>query len=169
MAALPLFVSSCGYRAAATTHPGTSLSLEAGPLATPHIEALDAALAGARAELSRQRALGSGGYPRLVIELVRVDELPAGILAAEGARGAIPLARGSEIGVVGRGYVLEAADGPRLRDTGDVRRVETVAQSGDLVRGGLAYGEAVRAASRRLGGALVRRALGQAEPAIEPM
>lgn len=98
-----------------------------------------------------------------------MDELPSGILASEAAGGRLPLARASEVGVVGRAYVVETPGGRKLRDTGDLRRVETVAQGGDLVRGGFAYSEAVRAASRRLGAALVRRALGQAEPAIEAM
>lgn len=164
-----MFVTSCGYRSPASTVPRDALCVDAAPLATPHIEALDAALAGARAELARHHALRSRGYPRLVVELVRVDELPSGILASEAAGGRLPLARGSEVGVVGRAYVVDTPGGPKLRDTGDVRRVETVAQGGDLVRGGVAYSEAVRAASRRLGAALVRRSLGQAEPALESM
>lgn len=168
-AALALTLCACGYRSPGTVPVAERLSLAAGPLATPHLEAMDAALSGARTELLRQQALGSESYPRLVVEIVRVDELPSGVMASSHPGGAIPLARASDVGVVGRGYVLTGPDAAPTRDTGDLRRVETVVQGAEPVHSAAAYSEAIRAAARRVGEGISRRVLGHAEPGLDPM
>ena len=157
---------ACGYRSAVDRPPGERLAVVAAPFKTPHAEAVQEVLNGAREELARAEALGSGGFPRLVVELVRVDELPVGIQAPAAQS---PLGRGSDVGVTARAWVEEREGAPPSRDTGDVRRVETVAQAADTVSSSLAAGDAIRAAARRLGRALALRALGMPEPSIEPM
>jgi hypothetical protein len=138
----------------------------AAPFATPHAEAAAEALNGAREELSRSGALSSAAYPRLVVEVVRVDELPAAIGLGGGAA---PLGRGSNLGVTARGWVESREGGPRESDTGDVRRVETVVQTAEPAQSRLAAADAIRAAARQVGRGIALRALGMVEPSIEPM
>jgi hypothetical protein len=165
--------SGCGYHAAygGEDRPLRALTVGAAPARAADIGALSALLAGARRELSRQSALrGGSGYPRLVVELVRIDEVAAGIAALPGPDGAsAPLARASAIGVTARAWVEERTGAPRSRDTADVRRVETVMQGSDALAGMVAYEEASRAAASRVGEALARRALGIVEPSVDPM
>jgi hypothetical protein len=158
----------CGYRSAhdARAMPAP-LSVAAAPFRTPHLEALDAALAGARAELARERALGTNRYPRLVVELLRVDEVATGIRAERVGGEATPLARGSAVGVVLRSWIEESPGGPPVRFSGDVRRVMVVAQDGRSHPDRLRFSQAVNSAARRAGGAAARRSLGRAEPALE--
>lgn len=164
-------VSSCGYHPAFSgTTPAYRLSVASAPLAVPQPEVLQAALAGARAELGRDGALAEGrGFPRLVIEVLRVDEVASGMAASVTANGVLPLARASAIGVTARAWVEDHAGDAHQRDTGDVRCVETVAQGADSVSGSVAVDEAGRAAGRRAGEGIARRALGMAEPGVEPM
>jgi hypothetical protein len=166
-ALVAVHASACGYRSAilAPSYTGR-LAAVAAPFSTPHPEAAAAAMFGAREELSSAGLLGGQTYPRLVIEIVRVDELPAGI-AAPGAGG--PLGRGSDIGVTAHGWIEESAGAAPSHDTGDVRRVETVAQGSDAVAASVSADEAIRSAAREAGRAVARRAIGLVEPAVEPM
>jgi hypothetical protein len=161
----------CGYHTAfGASGPSYRLTVASAPLGIPHPEVLQAVLSGVRAELGKDGALESGaGYPRLVVELLRVDEVAAGIAATSTARGSLPLGRASAIGVSGRGWIEEKPGNGPVRDTGDVRTVETVAQDEDALSGSLAFGQAARAAGRRTGESIARRALGMAEPGLEPM
>jgi hypothetical protein len=163
--------AACGYRSAndATRDaPGGGYSLAAAPARSPQLDVLAAALAGARVELSREGALRSGSaYPRVVVELVRVDEVAAGIAATDVGGSALPLARGSSVGVTARAWVEERAGGPPSRDSGDLRRIETVAQSGEVLASHLAQEDAARAAARRAGASAARRVLGLVEPGSE--
>ncbi len=163
--------AGCGYHAEyAGDRPAERLSVEAAPAKAPSAQALAALLAGARAELSRAGVLASGqGYPKLRIELLRVDEAASGI-GARGVGGAsLPLARGSAVGVVARAWVEDAPGSAPSRDTGDLRRVERYATQIDPRTESLRNDEAVRAAARRAGAALARRVLGEPGPGIEPM
>jgi hypothetical protein len=157
--------SACGYRAALASAPSMHLSVVAVPFSTPDVAAVDAVLGGAREELARAEALSSSPYPRLVLEVTRVDELPASIAASGGQ----PLGRGASVGVTARGWVEERAEGPPLHDTGDVRRVETVEQGTESLGSAVAAADAVRAAARRTGRAVALRVLGRPEPGPEPL
>jgi len=166
---IALSTTGCGYRPAYVSRAPARFSVVSGPFAAPHPEAVEAALAGMRAGLSQADALTTGaGYPQVVLQILRVDELAAGI-AAELGPSESALARGSAIGVVGRAWILEGPRGQPTNDTGDLRRVEYVAQSSEPLTSSYAYGSAVRAAGRRLGEALARRILGGPEPGTDPM
>src|SRR5688572_26598538 len=105
-----------------------------------------------------------------MIELTRVDELASGISARDWrGDGVTPAARGSSVAVTGRGWVLEAREGPSSRDTGDVRRTARHAAGPDTLRESLAHDAALEAAARELGASLARAALGVPEPGIEPL
>ena len=159
----------CGFHTPMSVSPDQRLAISAGASVVAEPGVLDAVLAGCRDELVTARAIRSSGYPKLVIEITRVDELPAGIAATDARGGPIPLARGSEVGIVGRAYVIAGEGASPSRDTGDVRRVETVLQDADPSQSRFAYEEGIRSAARRLGAALARRILGHAEPGLDDM
>jgi hypothetical protein len=177
LAAAWLAVSSslagCGYAPAyGGQYASERLCVVPAPPKVSDPDALQAALTGARSELSRAGALRTGGgYPRMVVELLRIDELSSGIAAvpAQPGAGAMPLARGENIGVVGRAWVQGAPGAEPTRDTGDVRRVEHAAGEQDPRVDALARDGSVRAAAGELGRALARRVLGEPEPTVEPM
>lgn len=172
IAALVSASAGCGYAPAyGGQNARVSLSVVPAPPKVSDPGAIDAALSGARAELSRAGALrAGGGYPRMVVELLRIDELASGIAAAaQPGGGALPLARGESVGVVGRAWVLSAPGAEPTRDTGDVRRVEHAAGEADPRVDSLAHDSSVRAAAGELGRALARRVLGEPEPTVEPM
>jgi hypothetical protein len=75
-----------------------------------------------------------------------------------------PLARGSELTVVGRAYVLERVDAKPSRDTGDLSRSAQFAAGTTPSADAASRSRAVRDAARSLGKALGRALLGLPEP-----
>lgn len=159
---------SCGYHTVHGASSGSGLAVAAAPSMAPGQELSVAAVTAAREALASEGALSSGSYPRLVIQLVRVDEGPLGIAAVRAPGepdGLQPIARGSSVGVVGRGWV-ETAPGVHEWDSGDVRRTAPFSATSELADAA-AYREAARTAAKELGRALARRALGQPQPRTE--
>jgi hypothetical protein len=162
----------CGYAPAyGGERPAERLAVVAAPHQIPELEVVHATLSGTRAELSAAGVLAPGeAAPRVVVELVRVDERSSGVAATTLAGAELPLARGSTVGAVGRAWVEESAGGTgAARDTGDVRRVEHFATSGDPRIDAMRHSRALESAGRRLGRALARRVLGDPEPLDEAM
>jgi hypothetical protein len=164
---LLLGLTSCGYRAVyGGADPEQRLAVVASPSRVPNAGALQAVLAGARSELGRAGVLrGGDGYPRLVVDVLRVDEVGTGIAAT----GDLPLARGAAVAVVGRAWVEPGPDAPSERDTGDTRRSERVTAGSSAAADRLLHDEALDAAGRRLGRALAQRVMGEPTPADEPL
>jgi hypothetical protein len=172
IAATMLAGSACGYRAEYdSAPPAQRLSVTAAPALVARPEAVQATLAGVRQELASAGALRPGKtFPRVVVEITRLDETAIGIAEADGGgEGSIPLGRGSAVGVLGRAWVEETAGARPARDTGDVRRVQRYASSPEPRIEAQRHSEAMRSAARELGRALGRRILGYAEPAVEPI
>jgi hypothetical protein len=135
--------------------------------------------AGVRAGLSRAAALrGGGGYPRVVVEVLRIDAQSEGIAAVPGGVQPIevagvpvtgstgplrPLARGTRIGVLARAWIERVEGGPKERDTGDLRTVDVMQVESDARLEALRLDDSSRAAARRLGERLARRVLGEPE------
>ena len=132
--------------------------------------------AGLRAELAKGGELRSGGgYPRVVVEVLRIDTESEAIAAVPGGMrpeivGGLPLvasgpsrplARGSRIGVLARAWLERAPSAPRERDTGDLRAVDVVTVESDARIEALRRDDAARAAARRLGARLARRIRGE--------
>jgi hypothetical protein len=159
--------SACGYAPVyGGARPAQRLSVVAAAPSIPQTDLVHETLAGAREELSRAGILQPGSsHPRLVIQLLRVDEGSSGIAAV----GEAPVARGSTAGVVGRAWVEVSAGGDRVRDSGDLRRVEWISSGARAADDATRYDGALRIAARRLGRSLARRILGEPEPALEPM
>jgi hypothetical protein len=159
LAAIAIGLAGCGYRLVhAPADPLGPFEVVAGRAYVPDAGAALAMEEGARAELSRAGALGTGGGT-IEVELLRIDMESEGIAAGHG----VPLARGVRIVAVGRARVRRAG-GAVERDTGDVRAGEAAGLGSDAARALATHDEAARAAARRLGEVLVRRLLGFPEP-----
>lgn len=153
-----VLTAGCGYRPVyADGAPG--YSVVAGHYSTASFEAVQAAVAGVRSELGSARALGDD-FPRVVVEIVRVDERSLGVRATDAG----PLARGSEVVVVGRALVLESEGAAPSRDTGDLSRTRQYAAGQSASADARARQSAVRDAARSLGKSLGRALLGLPEP-----
>lgn len=168
---MPL-VFACGYSAVYGGRPPEALlSVVASPQFTPETDAVAAVLAGVRKELSKQGALKGGtSYPRLVIQVLRVDEEPLGIAVQPARDGQkVALARGMEMAVTARGWVVEREGGEPVTDTGDVRRSAGSASEAAPAIDLQARVMAIRAAGNEVGIALARRVLGEATAGTEPL
>jgi hypothetical protein len=132
-----------------------------GRVVTASFEAAEQAAAGVRSELQPAGALGSG-YPKVIVEVLRIDERSIGVSSTTGDG---PLARGTELVIVGRAHVVEHGDAPPSRDTGDLSRASQYASGSSPAADGAARSRAVRDAARSLGKALGRALLGLPEPA----
>jgi hypothetical protein len=178
---------SCGYRPLyGTTEAGDAIRL--GVIGVSPLVA-DAAVvaeieAGVRQALARAGALRSGkGYPRVVVEVVRMDETSEGVAAVPGGTvpsqmgglplsvggPSAPLARGTRLGVLARAWVERSPEGPRERETGDMRATDVRGAEPDARLEALRQDDAARAAARRLGERLARRILGEPETSDEGM
>lgn len=154
-------VAGCGYQPVYSSQSGRHYEVVAGHYATSSFEAVQVATAGVRSELGAAQALGSG-FPRVVVEVLRVDERSIGVGSADGER---PLARGSEIVVVGRAQVFQSEGAAVVVDTGDLSRAAQFASGASPSADAARRARAVRDAARTLGKALGRAVLGLPEPA----
>jgi hypothetical protein len=163
---LPMVACSCGYRPLYGGEGFERLGVVSASPLVADTGVVAAVEAGVRAGLARAGGLREGtGYPHAVFEVLRIDAASEGMAAANGLGAqpgsSGPLARGTRIGVVARAWVERTPDGPRERDTGDVRAVELMAVEGDARLEALRRDDALRAAARRLGERLARRLLGE--------
>ncbi len=148
----------CGYSSVYATP--ARYTVVGGELRTSMFEAGQVALAGVRTELAATSA-AQGDYPQVVVEVLRVDERSIGV---RNTLGDVPLARGSEVVVVGRARVYGAPGGPPSFDTGDMSRAAQFASGSTPGADAAARSRAVRDAARSLGKALGRAVLGLPEP-----
>ncbi|MGC4065839.1 MAG: hypothetical protein QM784_14550 [Polyangiaceae bacterium] len=168
--------SGCGYRPAyGGARPSGRLTVVAAPTRVPEGGALAALLSGLRGELSRAGVLGPGsGYPRVVVEFVRLDERGAGPqVQRELTSASWALARGTVVGVTARAWIEE---GPSLvvRDTGDVRRTTSydapgLGSASQTTMEVTSREAAIESAATATGAALGRRVLGEIEVTQEPL
>jgi len=152
-----LFLASCGYHAVYATPAEEKLHVRLARAPVAEAAAADEVLSGAREQLAREGALASGdGYPRLEIEVLRIDETSAGVLSD----GINPHASGSYRGVIARAWVVPQEGAEAVRDTGDVRTDDLAAVQPNAVQDDLAAIDGARAAARRLGRRIALRVLG---------
>lgn len=156
--------AGCGYRPLRSlpAAPG-ELSVVAAPSQVPDVTLVGDAVFGAQAALAREARLGRGAYPRLMVELLRVDERSSGALDLGGQ----PLARGVSLGLLGRAWVLDAPGASPRFDTGDVRVATDVSAEADPRVDTLRRDDALRSLARRLGESLAGRVLGLPTPLDE--
>ncbi|HWA74860.1 MAG TPA: hypothetical protein VG937_21100 [Polyangiaceae bacterium] len=164
---LGALAAACGYRPAESAGAGERLCVLAAPNKVPDFGAVQAVLDGAREELSRHAALADGDqYPCLRIELLRVDEVPAGVAAVSVAGSQKARARGTSVALVGRAWVERSPGAAISRDTGDLRRVARLQTSTGLLEG-VRHDRGLDSAALELGRDLARRVLGLPTPSDE--
>jgi hypothetical protein len=121
--------------------------------------ASDEVVSGAREQLARDGALAPGdGYPRIEIEVLREDETSDGIAVPPGVNA--PVARGLDVALVARAWLVPAIDAPHEHDTGDMRAADLVAPQGAAQQDLVAHLDATRAVARRVGRRLALKVLG---------
>jgi len=160
-----VLLAGCGYRSV-YGHPGSErLSVQVGQVLIPEPMAAQAAASGARSEFAAAGLLASGAqFPRLVLDVLRVDELSRGIHVQDGR----PRAAGMSIAVTVRGRIFQGENqDPRL-DTGDLRRSVQVSGDSDPRSDSAAFDAALRSAAEQAGRAAARAALGIPEPNDTP-
>jgi hypothetical protein len=161
---LALALVGCGYRPLRSFPAAAGeLSVVAGPSQVPDVTLVGDAVYGAQTAIAREARLGQGGYPRLIVELVRVDERSSGIKDLKGQ----PLARGASLGLLGRAWVLDAPGAGARFDTGDIRVATDFAAEADPRVDTLRRDDALRSLARRLGETLASRVLGLPTPLDE--
>jgi hypothetical protein len=167
---LVLACAACGYHALYGGETDGKLHVVLVRTAVASASASDEVVSGARDELAREGALAPGdGFPRLEIEVLRLDEATDAVAVGRDGTGAkVPSARGTEVGVVARAWIVTARGAEPTRDTGDVRALNVVgtddpatALTGSAARrDAFRHEDALRAAARRVGERLARRVLG---------
>jgi len=150
----------CGYQSVYSQPATQKVSVQVGQVLIPEPLAAQAAASGARSELAAAGLLSSSGFPRLVLDVLRVDELSRGIHVQDGQ----PRAGGMSVALTVRGRVFQAENQEPRLDTGDVRRSVQVSGDADPRVDSAAYGAALRSAAENAGRAVARAALGIPEP-----
>ena len=169
-----LLLGGCGYHAVYGSEGSERLHVVLARAVVADAVAADEVVSGVREELARSGSLAAGdSYPRVEIEVTRLDEASDAI-RAEGAPDAqAPAARATEVGIVARAWLARSVDGPRERETGDVRVLvatratqagEATATASAAAVDALRYGDALHAAGRRAGVRIARRILGEPAP-----
>jgi hypothetical protein len=121
-------LAGCGYRSVYARPEGAKLSVQVGQVLIPEPVAAQAAASGVRSELAAAGRLGSSAeFPRLVLDVLRVDELSRGVHVQDGQ----PRAGGMSIALTVRGRVFGVENQEPQLDTGDVRRSVQVTGDAD--------------------------------------
>ncbi len=167
VAALASLLTACGYHAvyagAGAASERLHVALARGAVADA--VAADEVASGVREELAREGALAGGeGYPRVEVEVTRLDEASDAIQAAGSPPARVPQARATEVGVVARAWLVRAENGEHERDTGDVRVLLDAAPAASASADAFQHEDAMHAAGRRAGIRLARRILGAPTP-----
>ena len=158
-----MIASGCGY-GSVYAPAAPPVTLQVGQTLIPDAIAVQAAMSGARSELAAAgRAQAGSAFPRLVLDVLRVDELSRGVHVESGQ----PRAGGMSIALTVRGRLFRAEGQEPSFDSGDLRRAAQVSGDADPRVDGAAYDQALRAAAERAGRAVARSLLGIPEPADE--
>jgi len=182
-------VSACGYAPVygGGRRATESFYVHLAQSSVPDAVTADEVVAGVRDELARHGALAerdaaivfsresfghppgsarsspeqSPDYPRVEVEVLRVDEGAMAIAVGRAPDGsALPASGASRVGVVVRAYVRMHRDAEPVRDTGDMRVHDTIAVSNQATTALFGHIEALRALGRRAGRRIGRTVLG---------
>ena len=160
-----MLLCGCGYHPVFSQASSAPLSVQVGQVMIPEPLAVQAAASGVRAELAAAGLLANGSqFPRLVLDVLRVDELSRGIYVQAGQ----PRAAGMSIALTVRGRVFQAENQEARLDTGDLRRSVQLTGDSDPRVDSAAYDVALRSAAEHAGRAVARIALGIPEPNDDP-
>lgn len=141
-------VLGCGYHSLKNNAPGERVGVVLTKNFTSSTRVGTEVVRGTMSALAKEGLLREGrGYPRIEVEVLRIDEAPTGI---EGLAGA-PSARGHEIAVIVRGVLRTEEGGPAYRDTGDIRAQAFVAREQTVSVAEATIDASTLAAARRAG------------------
>ncbi len=156
---LILVLASCGYAPLYAGNDGAKLHVHLHRSLVPDAAASDEVVSGAREQLAREGALAPGdGFPRVEIEVLRIDATSDAVSAPKGSD--VPVARGVEVALVARAWIVRADGAEPEHDTGDVRARDLVATQAVPRADLFAHGDATRAVARRVGQRLALKVLG---------
>lgn len=151
--------ASCGYQPLYAGNDGAKLHVHLSRSLVPDAAASDEVVSGAREQLAREGALAPGdGYPRVEIEVLRLDETSDAVSAPKGSD--VPVARATEVGLVARAWIVASPGAPPEHDTGDVRARDLVLPQPTGRADAFSHADAARAVARRVGHRLALRVLG---------
>ncbi len=160
-----MLLCGCGYHPVYGRPATERLSVQVGQVLIPEPLAVQAAASGVRSELAAAGLLANGPqFPRLVLDVLRVDELSRGIHVQSGQ----PRAAGMSIALTVRGRIFSAENQEPRLDTGDLRRSVQLSGDSDPRADSAAYDQALRSAAEQAGRAVARIALGIPEPNNDP-
>jgi hypothetical protein len=162
LAAVPVLEAACGYQPVHGSGERIARERYAVVLVGAKIAdaaATDEVLMGVREGLSREGLLRSGAaYPRVELEVLRMDEQADGLTAQRDPAGAArtPKARMVSLGIVARAWLRRTPGGDIEHDTGDVRGADvlgtpSVDGTADPRRSLFEVRDGARATARRLG------------------
>lgn len=158
-AVLSFSIASCGYAPLYAANGGAKLHVHLHRSLVPDAAATDEVVSGAREQLAREGALAPGdGWPRVEIEVLRIDATSDAVSAPKG--NVVPVARGVEVALVARAWIVRADGAEAEHDTGDVRARDLVATQSVGRADLFAHGDATRAVARRIGQRLALKVLG---------
>jgi hypothetical protein len=171
---------SCGYQPAheVLAGPAGGFSVAAAPARVADAQVIEGAVLGARLALSRMGLLGEQVFPRLRVEVLRLDESSGGIRSGtlasadagpELAGGRAPLARGTTLTLVGRAHVEPSDGAAPAAETGEISVSAVFAAEGDARLDALRRDDMSRELGLRLGMELAGRILGYPTPRGEGM
>jgi hypothetical protein len=171
---------SCGYQPAheVLAGPAGGFSVAAAPARVADAQVIEGAVLGARLALSRMGLLGEQVFPRLRVEVLRLDESSGGIRSGtlasadagpELAGGRAPLARGTTLTLVGRAHVEPSEGAAPSDETGEISVSAVFAAEGDARLDALRRDDMSRELALRLGMELAGRILGYPTPRGEGM
>lgn len=174
--ALAALISGCGYHAVYGGERGERLHVVQVRAPVADAVAADEVTSAVREELAQEGYLAAGdGYPRVEVEVTRLDEASDAVAAQAG----VPVARATQVAVVARAWLVRAPGGEHERDTGDVRALvgvggvtanvgpETRPSANASTVDALRHADALRAAARQTGARLARRILGEPAPEVD--
>jgi len=146
-------LAACGYRPVHGEGPLERFSVVLTASSIPDSVTSDEVVAGVRDELARSGALAAGdAYPRCEVEVLRADEASEGVSATRNRdQVLVPEARATSVGIVARAWISRSKEGPRERDTGDVRAMEFVTAASNARDATFLHADALRSAGRRVG------------------
>lgn len=165
-----LAMNACGYRPIYGGPTDERLSVVLIRSLVANSGVTDDVVRGVRARLVRDGAFRSGsGYPRIEVEVLRIDESAEAIGVASTVSGLAPRAGALSYGVVARAWLRRDEHSEPERDTGDLRALSHAGvdenADGPNSRSALLDADAAwRASAYRTGERLALRIMGFAVP-----
>jgi hypothetical protein len=151
---------ACGYQPEVGQSSSQHYAVAAGRTSVPDPTMLPDVLLSARSELANHQALASDPFPRLVIELVALEERASGLQATVQR----PIGRSTTLNLAGRAWLQREPDGKSCWDSGVIWVSDSYQVAEGFQRDTLDRDDLRRSLARRLGQQLMSKVLGLPAP-----